>query len=816
MVDIQTQLDWEDSMISRGVERFRDQQELAEDKRPHETSAGSRLMRSYVLQVADQIKLYLDGKHPNGRRRNKWSKLIQTVDADKMAMFALRQVIGSVFRNSTTVVTVCNDIGRSCEDELRFMHFETEYKEYYDSLIRDFDRKNLVNYNHKRRVLTAKGADRGLQWESWSVEAWFGVGQTVLSLLMEVCDLVEIKHIPKGRGRQEVAIVPTEACIKWITDHNDVTELTNPDRMPCLIPPMDWTTPTDGGFFSPSLRRRTPLIKARSVDSYRTEMHNNADMDGVLTAINSMQKTGWKVNKTVHDTMKEIWAKNLECGMPRSEPYEFPVCPLAEGQSAADLEEGSEIQEAFSEWKSATRELHTLEKERVAKNLALLRTMRLAREMVQHDEFYYVYQCDFRGRVYCTSTGLNPQGTDQSKALISFSSGKALGESGFRWFLINGANKYGYDKASYDGRVAWVFENAEKFMAVADDPVGHRAIWGEADKPWQFLAWCLEFREAMDMDDYTKYVSHLPVGLDGSCNGLQHFSAMLTDKVGGKAVNLMPSDKPEDIYQAVADVAYNKLKDLAAEGVGGAINWLDVLGDDMPRSLTKTPVMTLPYGSTQQACTSSIYAWVHKHHPDAFEKNTMFRHSLFLSPIIWSSISEVVIAARAAMDWIQDCSSVVGKDNHGLEYVSPIGFPVLQKTMKYDSKKIETQIGGRLQLRIATSTKEINVRKQRQGSSPNLVHHVDACHMMMTINAAAAEGITEFAMIHDDFGTHAADAEILQRCIRSTFVELHTNNDILGDFKREQEERTGLTLPDVPARGDLVLEDIIKSPYFFG
>ncbi len=814
-MNIQAQLDWEEAMISRGVTRFRDQQAKAEVNRAHETSAGSRLMRSYVIAISDQIDLYLKGQHPDGRRRNKYAKLLATLDTDKVAMFALRQVISAVFSPGGSIARLCTDLGRACEDELRFMHFEAEYKAYYDTLIRDFERKHTTSYKHKRRVLAAKGADQGLVWHDWDEETLFGVGSLVVSLLMEVCDLVEKQNVPKGRGRVDVILVPTQDCVEWITKHNELTELTNPDRMPCLIPPMDWTSVTDGGYYSPSLRRRTKLIKTPTADRDRERFISEASMDKVFTAVNAMQRTAWTVNSRVHDVMQEVWQKNLECGMPRSEPYEFPECPLGDIQ-AADIPAGHELLDHFSEWKAVTRELHVMEKERVAKNLALVRTMRLARDMNQHDEFYYVYQADFRGRLYCTASGLNPQGTDQSKALIMFANPKRLGDTGLRWFLINGANKYGYDKVSYDERVAWVHEKAPEFFAVAADPISNRAIWAEADKPWQFLAWCFEFSDAMNMDDYRDFESHLPVGLDGSCNGLQHFSAMLGDSVGGTAVNLLPSDKPEDIYQAVADVAYGKLQAKAAEGEGAAINWINVLGESMPRSLTKAPVMTLPYGSTQQACTSSIYSWVHKYYNDSFEKNTAFRHSLYLSPIIWESIGEVVIAARAAMDWLQDCAGILARYEHGLKYTSPIGFPVLQQTMKYSSRQIRTQIGGDLRVRLASPTDELNGRKQRQGSSPNFVHHIDATHLMMTVIAALAEGIVDFAMIHDDFGTHAADADALQECIRRTFVELHTDNDVLAEFKRVHEESSGIELPPLPERGDLDINAVLQSPYFFG
>jgi DNA-directed RNA polymerase len=88
--------------------------------------------------------------------------------------------------------------------------------------------------------------------------------------------------------------------------------------------------------------------------------------------------------------------------------------------------------------------------------------------------------------------------------------------------------------------------------------------------------------------------------------------------------------------------------------------------------------------------------------------------------------------------------------------------------------------------------------------------------MMMTINAAAEHGITDFAMIHDDFGTHACDAEVLQTAIRTTFVALHSEQDILADFKQVHEERCGITLPDLPETGDLDINAVLESPYFFG
>src|SRR5438876_3930072 len=65
-----------------------------------------------------------------------------------------------------------------------------------------------------------------------------------------------------------------------------------------------------------------------------------------------------------------------------------------------------------------------------------------------------------------------------------------------------------------------------------------------------FLAACLEWKDFREQG--TDFRSHLPVSMDGTCNGYQHLSAMGLDAIGGSATNLVPGDQPEDMYQEVA------------------------------------------------------------------------------------------------------------------------------------------------------------------------------------------------------------------------------------------------------------------------
>jgi DNA-directed RNA polymerase len=81
-------------------------------------------------------------------------------------------------------------------------------------------------------------------------------------------------------------------------------------------------------------------------------------------------------------------------------------------------------------------------------------------------------------------------------------------------------------------------------------------------------------------------------------------------------------------------------------------------------------------------------------------------------------------------------------------------------------------------------------------------------------------GIKSFAMIHDSFGTHAADTDALFATVRDCFVEMYQQNDVLGQFKeavasRLQNEALLDKLPVRLVTGELDLEEVKYSMYCF-
>ena len=56
--------------------------------------------------------------------------------------------------------------------------------------------------------------------------------------------------------------------------------------------------------------------------------------------------------------------------------------------------------------------------------------------------------------------------------------------------------------------------------------------------------------------DPATHVSHAPVMMDGSCNGLQHYAALGLDKEGGSSVNMVRAGKPQVSCTAKYHLSY--------------------------------------------------------------------------------------------------------------------------------------------------------------------------------------------------------------------------------------------------------------------
>lgn len=800
-MDIETQLRLEEEMVDGGVRKYLASVENAEeDGRASETGYARTLMKRSIAEISTYIAAAIEGAKEAGVGA-KFFRLIQRIEPEVAAFITLQAMFDGVVMRAP-VTGIGKLIGKRLDDELRFRDFREEKEGLYDSLQNLFQQRGTQSYRHKHRVLVHKMGEEGMDTIGWTAEEHLQVGTRLMDIVCTAGGLFEKIIITSGKGKTTAHIDLTPDTKEWVSKHNDFLAHMFPSTAPCVIPPRPWTSLTDGGYYSGRMASRIQLVKG-SRNFLSKEVKEN-DFSYVMNAVNHVQNTAWEVNKEVLDIARQAWNSNLRIGMPATEPLSIPPCPLAEGEEPANLPQWR--QDEFKAWKRSAAYIHSEERKRISKVIRVAHSLNIAEKYSQYPRLFFVYQCDFRGRIYAKSNGLSPQDTDVGKGLLRFAEGKPLGSTGAYWLKVHIANKYGFDKAPYDERVAWVDDRDAVLLDIARDPIGNAHQWETADCPYQFLAAVLEYAQYRVLGD--SFVSKLPVSLDGSCNGLQNFSAMLRDHVGGAATNLLPADKPADIYTAVG----NRLRErLSVHPSPLAAQWLTV---GIPRDLVKRPVMTLPYGATITSFREHIMLMLATLQ-NPWDQDSRWHAVTFLASELWEAIGEVVIAAMGAMKWLQKACRVACKKNQPIRWRTPLGFMVEQVDWKLETHRVKTQLMGQITLVHTRDSDQIDTSRMCNGIAPNFVHSMDACHMMATVILAAQQGINAFAMIHDDYGTHACDTEKLHVCIREAFIWMYTH-DVLADFRTSVMDQTGFVLPLLPKTGQLNLEDVRQAKYFFG
>lgn len=210
----------------------------------------------------------------------------------------------------------------------------------------------------------------------------------------------------------------------------------------------------------------------------------------------------------------------------------------------------------------------------------------------------------------------------------------------------------------------------------------------DADKPWQFLAGAMELVAAIKHGMNEDYISSLPVSVDGTCNGLQHFGAMLLCEQTAEAVNLSPSATPQDIYQRVADRTRIRIQKDALDGLPLAQEWLD-WGFD--RKACKRSVMITPYSGTLYAAKDYTRDYIKKRKGCPWEDT--WEPSIYFAKHTWAAIAETVTSAKLAMNWFRKVAGVVSAHGVPMIWTTPVGFPVRQDYRNMTSYQVNTRLG---------------------------------------------------------------------------------------------------------------------------
>lgn len=658
--------------------------------------------------------------------------------------------------------------------------------------------------DNNRLVFIRKGADMvDVKYIQWDTSVRTRIGSLLIEMFAQSTGLVAAETIRLSKDLTRTLLRPTESCTRWLEESHARCELLSPIRLPMVCPPTSWTNPFNGGYLTKEMRQ--PLVKTFN-RAYLTTL-KDWDMPWVYASVNALQETAWAVNTPIYETMKALWeASSDSAGLPSRIPTPLPT---------RNWEEGTEPDPAvLQSWKVNAAKTYEANAKMDSKRLQVVQKLWTAEMMMERgNQFHFVYNLDWRGRIYPVASSLTPQGDDSAKALLHFARGVQLGEDGAYWLAIHGANSFGVDKVSFEDRIQWVQDHEEMILSCAQDPMMNMS-WVEADAPFTFLAFCLEYAALQAWVDagneQDTFESHIPVAFDGACNGLQNFSAMLRDPVGGKATGLIPGEKPADIYSEVARASQRIIDSDAAAGHEVAQRWVG----KMSRKLAKRNTMTVPYGVSKRGMRDQLFSEL---------ANSDSKHRAadadYLSACNHQAIGDVVVAARLAMDWLKEAAKVAASNGLPVRWTTPAGFLAVQDYREELGDELDfTVLGKRYRLTLNRVGDKLNGRKQALGISPNFVHSLDAAHLMRTVLFCVQDGMTDFAMIHDSYGCHAGHASLLRDNLRSAFVDQYTS-PVLEQFRNELLEQLPpelqKELPELPPMGDLDLEQVKRSEYFF-
>ncbi|KAI0406208.1 DNA-directed RNA polymerase [Xylaria palmicola] len=677
---------------------------------------------------------------------------------------------------------------------------------------------------------------------SWPATIKAKLGAQLLSALLDAAKIELVREHPEtkefvsqiqpalarttihSKGRRIGTIMPNKGLVELMKREPPGNYLAR--HLPMLVEPQPWTKFDRGGF----LEFPSQLVRVKNGERdqriYAEAASQRGDLDQVSKGLDVLGRTAWQINRPVFDVLLEAWNTGEKIA---NIPPLNPDIPIPEEPGT------SEDPKARKEWLRRVRMIENeksgLHSERCFMNFQL----DIARAF-RDQTFYFPHNVDFRGRAYPIPAYLNHMGADHVRGLLRFAAGKELGQNGLRWLKVQLANVAGFDKASLEEREAFAMDHWQDILDSATSPLTGQRWWLKAEDPWQCLAACFELKAALESPDPTKFVSHLPVHQDGTCNGLQHYAALGGDRWGAEQVNLLPGDRPADVYSAVAELVKESIsKDLAAgnfmaKAVDGKIT----------RKVVKQTVMTNVYGVTFAGAKAQVLKQLDAAHPGIEAEtgvpaivlasyiaskifgglSTMFRgaHDIqywlgecagriccALTPEQLDRIAEEYSqnppSSKAVLYWRSKAPSLVALLNQfrsTIVWTTPLRMPIVQPYRKSGNRIIQTCLQD-LTLQIPERSDPVNRRKQLQAFPPNFIHSLDASHMLLSALECDELGLS-FAAVHDSFWTHAGDVDVMNRVLRDAFIRIHSE-DVIGRLASEFKARY---------KGSLYLAKIVR------
>lgn len=712
-------------------------------------------------------------------------------------------------------------------------------------LQRFVDEMHRSDPTRKGKVRIARANRRAMQLLD-SAKPWATGDKVILGAVLIQMLLEEATVSFQGKGQKPAFVyeknwVGHKKLVGHISMNDDLYNMIVEDKFSCLdayttrhkpmiVPPKEWVGPYEGGY---SLLQ-TEFMRAHGCQVQKNALEE-ADLSTVMDGLNVLGRVPWKINKKILKVAQICWDDGIALGdIPSRTDFEVPPMPIRPEGDDLDYKSADGDFQQYRDKLAKHRRAHQKNMDLRSLRGAALLKLNQAGQFQDFKNIYFPYNVDFRGRAYPVPPHLSNIGSDLCRGMLTFAESKPLGPKGLYWMKVHLANLAGNDKITFDQRAEFTEKNMENVRDAVQDPFGENRWWMTLDDPFQALATCHEIVKALDSGDPESYKCSLPVHMDGSCNGLQHYAALGRDRVGGKAVNLCAYENPQDVYSGVMEEVIKRVS-------GEAERMLDIdeTRDDLTkaekealtnnraarltnglidRGVVKRTVMTSVYGVTYIGAKKQIQEKIEeKLEAKGFDIDEMdseiYSACGYLARTTMDVMGDLFTGARETMNWLATCARLISSQGTPVAWISPIGIPAVQP---YRQKQPYTVVTLLQTVVLINNNANLPVHKMRQVSAfpPNYVHSLDSSHMLLTGLEMDRRGLT-FSAVHDSFWTHACDVDEMNDVLRESFVDLYSR-PLLEELKQTWElQYPSLEFPELPERGDLDLNEVKEATYFF-
>ena len=519
-------------------------------------------------------------KGKNGAAFREIKEYLDDIEPLVAAGIACKIVFDKVFsfkdEDDSLLVNVADSVGTALMQECQMRYYERKAPGLLKVLKDNYWHSACGTQQKLTDVqLMMKRAD--ITWKSWPRQVRVKLGNVLIDTVVTTSGWFT-DHVARVGRTTRTYLVPTPAFMDIKDKILAQAELFSAEHWPMLIPPRPWSDNGTGGYLLDEVMRGHDMVRRGNPGRIQGEHP--------IEFLNRIQSVAYQLNPFMVHVAETLYAKGWVVGIkdPKFIPHTAsePLPP-----KPADIDTNEVARKRYCR---EAAEVYNRNHALVRKSCRTRMTMNAIDRFKDVDRFYLPWSFDYRGRAYPIPAFLTPQDTDFGKSLLRFADGSFVTPEAEDWLAFQVATTFGLDKAPMTERLAWTKDNHELITLVAEDPIDNLHLWENVSEPFQFLAACEEYNACV-IHGIRQFTS-LMVATDATCSGLQILAGLARDRSTAQLVNVLPGDRPQDAYKAVAELAKPNCPEQWREHIDRGVAKRLVISKPLPLSLSVRAMWT--------------------------------------------------------------------------------------------------------------------------------------------------------------------------------------------------------------------------------